>query len=103
MGFRYRNEWAIQATYGTLKNCKTNKQQNKTKNKTKQKNQKKPKKNKALSLCISPDGTKVASTSGNSFKDLPFEDNTIFIWDTATGVLWRKLTGHIHKVFSLIF
>ena len=93
MGFRYRNEWAIQATYGTLKNCKTNKQQNKTKNKTKQKNQKKPKKNKALSLCISPDGTKVASTSGNSFKDLPFEDNTIFIWDTATGVLWRKLTG----------
>lgn len=45
-------------------------------------------------MAISPDGTQIASASA---------DNTVRIWDAATGTLLRTLTGHTDAVYSVTF
>jgi len=47
-----------------------------------------------LSVCFSPDGTKLASGS---------EDTTITIWDVATGTELTTLWGHSKLVSSVSF
>lgn len=43
---------------------------------------------------FSPDGTRIASAS---------DDNTIHIWDVATGREIHKLDGHTNRVYSIVF
>ena len=47
-----------------------------------------------LSVAWSPDGTKIASGSN---------DNTVRVWDAATGKLLRTLKGHSASVYAVVW
>src|SRR5439155_10029803 len=48
----------------------------------------------AWSVTISPDGSTIASGS---------EDQTVRLWDTATGQCLQVLRGHTNRVYSVAF
>ena len=48
----------------------------------------------ALSVAFSPDGKLLASGGDN---------NTIMLWDVASGTLTKTLTGHADVVWSVAF
>ena len=50
------------------------------------------------SVCFSPDGTKIASGSGS---DWDSDDQTVLIWDAASGEQLCSLTGHSGSVWSV--
>ena len=55
------------------------------------------------SLAFSPDGRILASGSGNIFHSSGIQDNTIILWDVASGQQMRTLIGHKDAVKSLAF
>ncbi len=56
-----------------------------------------------LSVAISPDGKKLASGSGALFSLFIDKDNTVRIWNIATGEVIHTLTGHSGRVRSVAF
>ena len=59
-------------------------------------------------LAVSPDGRYVLTGTGGSINRSPLvmilnqgEDNTVRMWDMATGTLVREMKGHTHAVFAL--
>ena len=58
------------------------------------------------SLCFSPDGQTLASGGGYVIIEqcaAPSADNTVRVWDVATGELQRTLIGHTGEVLSVRF
>jgi mitogen-activated protein kinase organizer 1 len=47
-----------------------------------------------LCRCRSHDNSKFASSGG---------DRSVFLWDVATGVTTRRLSGHMGKIYSVEF
>jgi WD40 repeat protein len=59
-------------------------------------------------LAISPDGRYILSGSGGTVQTTPLalkinqiDDNTLRLWETATGKLVREMKGHTHAVYAL--
>ncbi|MEQ1839613.1 MAG: AAA family ATPase, partial [Verrucomicrobiales bacterium] len=58
------------------------------------------------SVAFSPDGTRLASGAGSSVGYSVFgysEDNTVKLWDVATGKVVASLSGHTRQVSSVAF
>jgi WD40 repeat protein len=59
--------------------------------------------NAVLSVAFSPDGTQIATSSGEPQQAEPGSDNTVRLWDVATGAEIRRFEGHTDAVWSVAF
>ncbi len=59
--------------------------------------------NSVLSAAFSPDGQWIATSSGEVQQAETGEDNTIRLWDVATGAEIRRFEGHTDAVWSVAF
>jgi WD40 repeat protein len=56
-----------------------------------------------LALAFSPDGTEIVTASGKPQQAQSDSDNTIRLWDVATGTEIRRFEGHQASVWSVAF
>ncbi|MFQ5407427.1 MAG: WD40 repeat domain-containing protein, partial [Anaerolineales bacterium] len=54
-----------------------------------------------LDIVFSATGDLFLASSGSLFPDAPFADNTVRVWDTATGRQLQILEGHTNSVYSV--
>jgi WD40 repeat protein/energy-coupling factor transporter ATP-binding protein EcfA2 len=59
--------------------------------------------NSVLSAAFSPDGQTFATSSGEVQQARTGTDNTIRLWDVATGAEIREFVGHVSAVWSVAF
>jgi WD40 repeat protein/serine/threonine protein kinase len=59
--------------------------------------------NAVLSVTFSPDGKQLATSSGEVRQAQPGEDNTVRLWDVASGAEIRRFEGHQSAVWSVAF